>query len=39
LTNNQELDQEYINKILDYYAALRGFSFEEKPDEIIKNNK
>ena len=38
LTNNQELDQEYINKILDYYAALRGFSFEEKPDEIIKNN-
>jgi hypothetical protein len=39
LTNNEELDQEYINKILDYYAALRGFSFEEKPDEIIKNNK
>ena len=38
LTNNEELDQEYINKILDYYAALRGFSFEEKPDEIIKNN-
>jgi soluble lytic murein transglycosylase len=38
LTNKEELDQEYITKILDYYAALRGFSFEEKPDEIMKNN-
>jgi soluble lytic murein transglycosylase len=37
-TNNQELNQEYINKVLDYYAELRGFSFEEIQDEIIKNN-
>ncbi len=37
-TNNQELNQEYINKILDYYAELRGFSFEEIQDEIIKTN-
>ena len=35
-TNNQELNQEYINKVLDYYAELRGFSFEEIQDEIIK---
>jgi hypothetical protein len=37
-TNNQELNQEYINKVLDYYAELRGFSFEEVQDEIIKTN-
>lgn len=37
-TNNQELNQEYVKKVLDYYAKLRGFSFEEKPDEIIKTN-
>jgi len=37
-TNNQELNQEYINKVLDYYAELRGFSFEEIQDEIIKTN-
>lgn len=37
-TNNQELNQEYINKVLDYYAELRGFSFEEIQDEIVKTN-
>jgi Tat protein secretion system quality control protein TatD with DNase activity len=37
-TNNQELNQEYITKVLDYYAELRGFSFEEIQDEIIKTN-
>jgi soluble lytic murein transglycosylase len=37
-TNNQELNQEYINKVLDYYAELRGFSFEEIQNEIIKTN-
>jgi soluble lytic murein transglycosylase len=37
-TNNQELNQEYINKVLDYYAELRGFSFKEIQDEIIKTN-
>lgn len=38
-TNNQELNQEYINKVLAYYAELRGFSFEEIQDEIIKTNQ
>ena len=38
-TNNQELNQEYINKVLDYYAELRGFSFEEMQDEIVKTNQ
>jgi len=38
-TNNQELNQEYINKVLDYYAELRGFSFEEIQDETIKTNQ
>lgn len=37
-TNNQELNQEYINKVLNYYAELRGFSFEEIQDEIVKTN-
>jgi len=34
LTNNQELPDNYVNKILDYYANLRGFSLEEVENEI-----
>jgi len=34
LTNNQELPDNYVNKILDYYANLRGFSLEEVQNEI-----
>ena len=34
LTNNQELSDNYINKVLDYYASLRGFSLEEVQNEI-----
>jgi len=29
LSNNQELNQIYLNKVLNYYAELRGFSIEE----------
>ena len=34
LTNNQELPDDYVNKVLDYYANLRGFSLEEVQNEI-----
>lgn len=34
LTGNQELPDNYVNKVLDYYANLRGFSFEEVQNEI-----
>ena len=34
LTNNQELPDNYMNKVLDYYANLRGFSLEEVQNEI-----
>ncbi|OGD16336.1 hypothetical protein A2V47_02040 [Candidatus Atribacteria bacterium RBG_19FT_COMBO_35_14] len=34
LTNNQELPDSYANKVLDYYANLRGFSLEEIQNEI-----
>lgn len=34
LTNNQELPDSYVNKVLDYYANLRGFSLEEIQNEI-----
>jgi len=34
LTNNQELPGNYVNKVLDYYANLRGFSLEEVQNEI-----
>jgi len=34
LTNNQELSNTYVNKVLDYYANLRGFSLEEIQNEI-----
>ena len=34
LTNNQELSDNYVNKVLDYYANLRGFSLEEVQNEI-----
>lgn len=34
LTNNQELNHNYVNKVLDYYANLRGFSLEEIQNEI-----
>lgn len=34
LTNNQELSDNYANKVLDYYANLRGFSLEEAQNEI-----
>jgi len=34
LTNNQELPDNYVNKVLDYYADLRGFSLEEVENEI-----
>ena len=34
LSNNQELNQVYLNKVLDYYATLRGFTLEEIHIEI-----
>lgn len=34
LTNNQELPDNYVDKVLDYYANLRGFSLEEIQNEI-----
>lgn len=34
LTNNQELSDNYVNKVLGYYASLRGFSLEEVQNEI-----
>ncbi|MDP2945801.1 MAG: transglycosylase SLT domain-containing protein, partial [Atribacterota bacterium] len=34
LTNNQELSDNYLNKVLDYYTNLRGFSLEEIQNEI-----
>jgi len=34
ITNNQELNHNYVNKVLDYYANLRGFSLEEINNEI-----
>ncbi len=34
LTNNQALSNTYVNKVLDYYANLRGFSLEEIQNEI-----
>lgn len=34
LTNNQELPNNYVNKVLGYYANLRGFSLEEIQNEI-----
>jgi soluble lytic murein transglycosylase len=34
LTNNQELPNNYVDKVLEYYANLRGFSLEEVENEI-----
>ena len=34
LTANQELPDNYMNKVLGYYANLRGFSLEEVQNEI-----
>ena len=34
LTNNQELPNNYVNKVLNYYANLRGFNLEEVQNEI-----
>ena len=34
LAKNNELNQNYANKVLDYYANLRGFSMEEIENEI-----
>jgi len=34
LTSNQELPDNYVNRVLDYYANLRGFSLEEVQNEI-----
>jgi hypothetical protein len=34
LTNEQELSNNYANKVFDYYANLRGFSLEEIQNEI-----
>lgn len=34
LTNNQELPNNYVDKVLGYYANLRGFSLEEIQNEI-----
>lgn len=34
LSNNQELPDNYVNKVLNYYANLRGFSLEEVQNEI-----
>ncbi len=33
LTNNQELNHNYVNRVLDCYANLRGFSLEEIQNE------
>ena len=34
LTSNQELPNNYVDKVLNYYANLRGFSLEEVQNEI-----
>lgn len=34
LTNNQELPNNYVDKVLGYYANLKGFSLEEIQNEI-----
>jgi len=34
LTNNQELPNNYVNKVLNYYANLKGFNLEEVQNEI-----
>ena len=34
LTNDRDLNHNYVNKVLDYYANLRGFSLEEIQNEI-----
>lgn len=34
LTNNQELPNNYVDKVLGYYANLRGFSLEEIQNEL-----
>ena len=34
LTNNQELPNNYVDKVLGYYANLRGFSLEEVQNDI-----
>ena len=34
LINNQELPNNYVDKVLGYYANLRGFSLEEVQNEI-----
>jgi len=34
LASNQELPDNYVNKVLGYYANLRGFSLEEVQNEI-----
>ena len=34
LTNNQELPNDYANKVFNHYANLRGFSLEEIQNEI-----
>lgn len=34
ITNNQELPDNYVNKVLNYYAILKGFSLEEVQNEI-----
>lgn len=34
LTKNQELPNNYVDKVLEYYANLRGFSLEEVQNEI-----
>ena len=34
LTNNQELPNNYVDRVLKYYANLRGFSLEEVQNEI-----
>ncbi len=34
LTKNQELPNNYVDKVLDHYANLRGFSLEEVQNEL-----
>ncbi len=34
LTNDRDLNHNYVNKVLDYYANLRGFSLEEIQNEM-----
>jgi soluble lytic murein transglycosylase len=34
LSKKQDLNQDYLNKVLNYYANLRGFSLEEIENEI-----